>query len=60
MDNPDNMCSVVFSAEQLLEYLAKIRKKTFDCLDIFTDDMLYKKPQDCLYTRLELVLKQFS
>lgn len=27
MDNPDNMCSVVLPDEQLLEYLAKIRKK---------------------------------
>ncbi len=27
MDNPDNMCSVILSDEQLLEYLAKIKKR---------------------------------
>lgn len=51
MDNPDNMCSIVLSDEQLLEYLAKIRKKTLDYLDTLTDDMLYEKPRNCPYTR---------
>ncbi len=59
MDNPDNPCSVVLFDEQLLEYLKKIRKKTFDYLDTLTDDMLYEKPPNCPYTRLELVLRQF-
>ena len=59
MDNPDNMCSVVLSDGQLLQYLDKIRKRTLDYLDTITDDMLYEKPQNCPYTRLELVLRQF-
>lgn len=59
MDNPDNACSVVLSDEQLLEYLMKIRKKTCDYLDALTDEMLYEKPENCPYTRLELVLRQF-
>lgn len=60
MDNPDNMCSVVLSDGQLLQYLDKIRKRTLDYLDTITDDMLYEKPQNCPYTRLQLVLRQFK
>lgn len=59
MDNPDNKCSVVLSDEQLLEYLMKIKEKTCDYLDTLTDEMLYEKPKNCPYTRLELVLRQF-
>ena len=59
MDNPDHTCSVVLSDEQLLAYLMQIRKKTCDYLDTLTDDMLYEKPENCPYTRLELVLRQF-
>ena len=59
MDNPDNPCSVVLSDEQLLEYLDKIEEKTYSYLDSLTDDMLYEKPANCIYTRLELVLRQF-
>ena len=59
MDNPDTMCTVVLSDGQLLQYLEKIKKKTLDYLDTITDDMLYEKPQNCPYTRLELILRQF-
>lgn len=59
MDNPDNFCSIELSDEQLLQFLAKIRKKTCDFLDSLTDEMLYEKPENCPYTRLELVLRQF-
>lgn len=59
MDNPDNPSSVVLSDEQLLEYLEKIENKTLQYLDTLTDDMLYEKPKNCPYTRMELVLRQF-
>ena len=59
MDNPDNPTTVVLSDEQLLEYLEKVEKKTLDYLDSLTDEMLYEKPKDCPYTRMELVLRQY-
>ena len=37
LDNPDNPATVVLSDEQLLEYLERIEKKTFDYLDTLTD-----------------------
>lgn len=59
MDNPDNPTNVVLSDEDLLSYLDRIEKKTMDYLDSLTDDMLYEKPEKCIYTRMELVLRQF-
>ena len=59
LDNPDHICSVVLSDDQLLEYLMQIREKTCDYLDTLTDDMLYEKPDNCPYSRLELGLRQF-
>lgn len=59
MDNPDNPTSVVLSDDKLLEYLTQIEKKTLSYLDNLTDDMLYEKPENCPYTRMELVLRQF-
>ena len=59
MDNPDNPTSVVLSDEELLSYLDRIEKKTMDYLDSLTDDMLYEKPEKCIYTRMELVLRQY-
>lgn len=59
MDDPDNPCSVVLSDEQLLEYLDRIEKKTLQYLASITDDMLYDKPEQCRYTRMELILRQF-
>ena len=59
MDNPDNPTSVVLSDEQLLEYLDADEKKTMDYLDTLTDDMLYECPENCKYTRMELVLRQY-
>ena len=59
MDNPDNPTNVVLSDEQLLEYLDQVEAKTLAYLDTLTDDMLYEKPENCNYTRLELVLRQY-
>ena len=59
MDNPDNPCSVVLTDEQLLDYLDGVEKKTMNYLDSLTDDMLYEKPEDCRFTRMELILRQF-
>lgn len=42
-----------------METLMNIREKTCDYLDTLTDDMLYEKPENCPYSRLELVLRQF-
>ena len=41
MDNPDNPTSVVLSNEQLLEYLDRVEKKTYDYLDSLTGDILF-------------------
>jgi len=59
MDNPDNPTRVVLSDEQLLSYLDQIEKKTMDYLDSLNDEDLYKKPENCIYTRMELVLRQY-
>lgn len=59
MDNPDNPCDVVLSDEELLSYLERVRKKTIGYIDTLTDKMLYEKPENCKYTRFELVLGQF-
>ena len=59
MDNPDNPTSVVLSDEQLLDYLDHVAEKTFEYLDTLTDEMLYEKPKNCPYSRMELVLRQY-
>lgn len=59
LDNPNTPCDAVLSDEELLDYLAKVRQKTCGYLDGLTDDMLYEKPGNCEYTRMELVLRQF-
>ena len=59
LDNPDVQCDVVLSDEDLLVYLDSIEKKTLEYLDTLTDEMLYEKPKDCKYTRMELVLRQY-
>lgn len=59
MDDPEKPCSVILSDEELLDYLYSIEKKTYEYLDSLTDDMLYEKPEQCRYTRMELVLRQF-
>lgn len=59
MDNPDNECGTVLTDEQLLGYLHTVLQKTLDYLDSLTDSQLYEKPENCKYTRLELVLGQF-
>ena len=59
MDNPDNPTDVVLSDEQLLDYLEQIKEKTLAYLDSLTDEMLYEKPEKCIYTRMELVLRQY-
>lgn len=60
MDNPDNPCTVELTNEQLIDYLHKVRQKTLDYIDSLTDENLYENPENCIYTRLELVLRQFS
>lgn len=59
MDNPDNPCSVELSDRQLLEYLYAVRDKTLRYIDSLTDEMLGEKPENCPYTRFDLVLRQF-
>ena len=59
MDNPDNSCSIELSDEQLLEYLYTVKDKTLRYIDSLTDEMLTEKPENCPYTRFELVLRQF-
>ena len=59
MDNPDNQTDVTLSDSELLAYLDQIENKTLSYLDSLTDDMLYKKPEKCPYTRMELVLRQY-
>ncbi len=60
MDDPDVPCTIELTDEQLLDYLDKVRQKTLDYIDSLTDEMLYEKPENCKYTRLELVLRQFT
>lgn len=60
MDDPDNPCTIELKDEQLIDYLNKVRQKTLDYLDSLTDEQLYENPENCKYTRLELVLRQFS
>jgi len=59
MDDPEKPCSTVLSDEKLLDYLHHIEKKTYEYLDSLTDVMLYEKPEQCRYTRMELILRQF-
>lgn len=59
MDNPDNPTDVILSDAELLAYLDQIEEKTLSYLDNLTDEMLYEKPENCPYTRMELVLRQF-
>lgn len=60
MDNPDNHCTTELTDKQLIGYLHEVRQKTIDYLDHLTDEMLYEKPENCIYTRLEMVLRQFA
>lgn len=59
MDNPDNPCTVVLSDIELLDYLKQVEKKTLDYLDSLIDEELYKCPDNCEFTRLDLILIQF-
>lgn len=59
MDDPDNPCTVLLSDTELLEYLQKVKQKTFDFLDGLTDKELYECPAGCEFTRMDLVLIQF-
>ena len=59
MDNPDNPCVTELTDTELLEYLQKVRQKTFDYLDKLNDKDLYECPENCAFTRMELVLIQF-
>lgn len=59
MDNPDNTCATELSDTELLEYLEKVRQKTFGYLDALSDKELYECPENCKFTRMDLVLIQF-
>ncbi len=59
MDNPDNPCDITLTDDELLEYLEKVRDKTLDYIDSLTDEMLLECPENCIYTRFELILGQF-
>ncbi len=59
MDNPDNPTSAVLSDAELLAFLNQVEAKTLSYLDSLTDDLLYEKPENCPYTRMELVLRQY-
>lgn len=59
MDNPDNPCTTELTDGQLLEYLYAVRDKTLRYIDALTDEMLLENPENCLHTRLDLVLRQF-
>lgn len=59
MDNPDNPCGTELSDQQLLEYLYAVKDKTLQYIDTLTDETLAEKPENCPYTRMELVLRQF-
>lgn len=58
-DDPDNPCTMMLSDTELLEYLQKVKQKTFDYLDGLTDKELYECPAGCEFTRMDLVLIQF-
>ena len=60
MDNPDNPCATELTDEQLIDYLHNVRQKTLDYIDSLTDEELYEKPESCIYTRLELLIRQYS
>lgn len=60
MDNPDNPCNAELSDNGLLEYLNRVKQKTFDYLDRLTDKELYECPNNCNFTRMDLVLIQFG
>ena len=58
MDNPDNPCAIESSDTELLEYLEKVKQKTFGYLDALKDKELCECPPDCVFTRMDLVLMQ--
>ncbi len=58
-DNPDNPYTFELSDEKLLDYLEKVKQKTFDYLDTLTDNALCECPENCEFTRMDLVLIQF-
>ena len=59
MDNPDNPCTSKLSNDELLEYLGRVKQKTFDYLNGLADSELYECPENCTFTRMDLVLIQF-
>lgn len=51
--------SIVISREQLTAYFEHVKSKIERYFDTLTADMLLEKPEECEYTRLELILAQF-
>lgn len=59
LNNPDIPCETVLGDDLLLDYLHAVREKTFAYLDRLNDEELNAYPENCEYTRLELILMQF-
>ena len=59
MDNPDAPCEAVLTDAQLLDYLHAVRQKTLDYLDGPPPPPPSECPENCPYTRLELIIMQF-
>ncbi|MBP5449205.1 MAG: hypothetical protein J6Y01_03725 [Spirochaetales bacterium] len=51
--------SIVIPREKLLSYLEYVRNKINSYLENLTDEEMLQKPDDCEYSRLELILAQF-
>ena len=51
--------SIVISREKLLAYFEYVKSKIEKYFDQLTGDQLLQRPEDCEYTRLELILGQF-
>lgn len=59
LDKVDLKTDTVLTDTQLYDYFCKVKSKTLNYLDNLTDEMLNEKPQDCKFTRLELILGQY-
>lgn len=49
----------VISRNDLMIYMDYVKNKITDYLDSIDDNDLYKKPDNCPYTRMELILAQY-
>lgn len=58
LDQVDLPCEKVLSEQELWDYFMQVKQKVSAYLDSLTDAMLYEAPEDCSYTRMELMLGQ--